>query len=423
MITSKSQTIILSVLLFYLLTLPLILLDYNVGRAFADSEFFHLPAIWSFTEQFDFSDYSVASTPGYHVIIAIIAKFFSGNIIFLKLVSSLITAGLIGSMAAYLHRNAGTARTLLLLLPMIFSLYFLPDGVWVVPDNLAWLTVWGLFVLSTTMPLNGKYLFFAGVVVFMAVTVRQLNLWLATVLWAAGLSLPLFHGGWIKKNVVFFCLSFLVTVPAFFVLWYFVRLWGGLVPPSLQSHHISHMSYCVPSFFLSVFFVYSSFYTPIVIAALNKIDRRDVYQCAVAGFCLGFFAAVIPETTYNYDAGRFSGFWNLVRFAPTIGHTSTLIVITSSLGGAALFSWVLLLKKEFRIIVLFPTLSFVAANTANQVVLERYFSGFIFILMFLILSQTDRIVWKELPRLVWSGPVLFAMVNLVFLYRGIVPGM
>jgi len=83
---NKSHTILLSILAFYVPALPLILLDYNAGRAFTDQHFGHLPTIMAFAEQLDFSDYRSATTPGYHALIALFAKFFSQNVIFLKLI-------------------------------------------------------------------------------------------------------------------------------------------------------------------------------------------------------------------------------------------------------------------------------------------------------------------------------------------------
>ena len=109
------------------------------------------------------------------------------------------------------------------------------------------------------------------------------------------------------------------------------------------------ISYCVPAFFLTIFLVYSIFYAPIVFKAFKKNTTRSRYYYITAGFCLGLLAAVIPATDYNYEAGRFSGFWNFVRLAPDIGHTSILLLITSSLGGAAFLSWLLLLKKRVAI--------------------------------------------------------------------------
>jgi hypothetical protein len=216
-------------------------------------------------------------------------------------------------------------------------------------------------------------------------------------------------------------LSILVTLPAFLVLFYFYHTWGGLVPPAVQVRHGRGMSYCVPAFFLSIFLIYSVFYIQFVLRALRKIITRSTIPFIGAGFCIGFLAAVIPATDFNHEAGRFSGFWNFVRLAPDIGHTSTLLTITSSLGGAMLFSWLLLLRKDLRIMILAATLAFILALIPNTLVLERYFAGFVFIIIFLILSMTDKIAWTELSNRTLVGPALFAVISFLFMCRGIFP--
>ncbi len=306
---------------------------------------------------------------------------------------------------------------------MIFSLYIHPNGVWLVPDNLAWLTVSILLILPATgRPPTIPYFACSGLVLLIAVSVRQPNIWLASIPWATGLSYLLFTN--FQKQKKLFCIgsAILCTVPAFLLLWYFYSIWGGLVPPTVQARHERSLSYCVPPFFFSIFFVYSIFYAPILFSAVKGLLNRRAYSWIASGALLGFLIAVFPATDYNWEQGRFSGFWNFIRLAPTIGHTSVLLIITSSLGGAVFFSWLLLLKKEFRVIIFFSSLAFTLALIPNALVLERYFAGFVFILMFTMLYHTDKINWKKLPASVLIGPAVFTLINLYFLYRGIFPG-
>ncbi len=417
--SQKSQTILISIVLFYAFALPLILTDYNAGRAYGDQQMGHLPAIMFFAEQLDFSNYPSATTPGYHLLIAVFVKIFTKNIIFLKLVSSLITAVFIGVFAALLYEKAGKLKTIVLLLPMIFSLYILPDGVWLVPDNLAWLTVSLIFIIFAIRPLDAPDLICAGLVLLAAVAVRQSNLWLASIPWAAGLAYLLFDNPLKRKKIFLVVLAFLVTVPAFLLLFYFFTIWEGLVPPSVQGRHERGLSYCVPAFFLSIFFVYALFYTPIVIEAVKKHLTRRAYYCIVVSGIIGFFIAVIPATDYNHEVGRFSGFWNFVRLAPSIGHTSVLLTVTSSLGGVLLCCWLLLVKRKFRFILFMASIAFSLALVPNALVLERYFAGFVFILLLIILYKTDSVDWERLPNFVLIGPAVFTLISFLFLCRGV----
>jgi hypothetical protein len=420
-LNSRNQTILLSILAFYIPALPLILLDYNAGRAYSDQYFGHLPTIMAFADHLDFSDYESATTPGFHVLIALFAKYVSSNIVFLKLISSLITALFIAVFAGLLHIKAGKTKTVVLLLPMILSLYFLPDGVWIVPDNLAWLTVAAIFILTATCPPGAGYFISTGIVLFLAVTVRQSNLWLASVPWAVGISPLLLHGIVRKNKIAIAGVSFLITIPAFLILYYFYHTWGALVPPAVQVRHGRGMSYCVPAFFLSVFFIYTVFYVPVVLQTFKKIITRSALPFVAAGMAIGFLVAVIPATDFNYDAGRFSGFWNFVRLAPNIGHTSVLLTITSTLGGGMLFCWLLLVDREFRFILGLAIPAFVLALIPNTLVLERYFAVFVFILLFIILYRTDKIAWDEIPYKALIGPALFAVISFLFMCRGLFP--
>ncbi len=416
----KSRTILLSILPFYLVALPLIFTNYNVGRAYFDENAFHWPTIQFFIQAFDFTDYPSATTPGYHVILAACANIFSDNIIFLKLVSSFFTAGLVGLFAALLYDRAGQGKTLILLFPMIFSLYILPDGVWLVPDNLAWLTVGLMFALAVTCSATWSYFLWSGVVLLVAVAVRQSNLWLAALPGAMALSSLCYEKLTGNEKIKHILAAVLVATPAILLLTYFYQLWDGLVPPRMQGRH-QHFSYSAPAFFLTLFFVYSFFYLPLIWTACKKMLSITTFIIIGAGFATGCLLALFPATDYNYDAGRFSGFWNFVRLAPVMGNTSILLLCTSSIGGALLAGWLLLLKREIRLVLLLTIIGYVLSLVCNAVLYERYFSGFLFILIFSILYKTDEIDWDELPAWSMVGPLLFTCVNALYLFLGHLP--
>ena len=416
----KSRTILLSIMAFYLIAMPLILTNYNVGRAYFDENAFHWPTIQAFIQSFDFSDYPSATTPGYHILLAACATLFSDDIIFLKLISSLFTAGLIGLFAALLYDRAGQGKTLIMLFPMIFSLYILPDGVWLVPDNLAWLTVGLMFALAVSCSATWRYFFWSGVVLLVAVAVRQSNLWLAALPVTMALS-SIYHGkltGNEKRKYIL--AAVLVAIPAIALLFYFYQLWDGLVPPRMQGRH-QHLSYSAPAFFLTLFFVYSFFYLPLIWTACKKMLSVQTVIVIGAGFGMGCLLALFPATDYNYDAGRFSGFWNFVRLAPVMGNTSILLVCTSTIGGALLAGWLLLLKKEIRLVFILTIAGYVLSLVCNAVLYERYFSGFLFILIFSILYRTDKIRWSEISAWSMAGPLLFTVVNALYLLLGHLP--
>jgi hypothetical protein len=418
LINDRIQTILFSVIAFYILALPLILLDYNNGRAFSDQINFHLPTIIYFTQQFDFSDYPSATTPGYHLLLAIAGKIFSLNEIFLKIISSLFTAAFIGLISNMLYRNFGKFKTLLLLLPMIYSIYIFPAGVWLLPDNLAWLTVAGVLVLAMNSPPTKKQYIYVGFIFTAAMLVRQPNLWLAAAIWGSSLAYYFFEKKNLAKKISIVVQSILVTVPAFVLFYMFYHMWGGLVPPSFQIAH-EHISLSVPAFFFAAFFVYSIFFFPIFFGSIKHLKIENKYRWIMFGLVLGFVVSILPDTSYSVESGRSSGLWNFVKLAPSYLNKSSLIVVLSTLGGGMYFAMMLLIKKDIRFIMMLSTLAFMVALIPNAFVYERYFAGYIFIVIYLVLSQSTVQRWNVSSGMVWVSPIIFSLLNLFIMISGL----
>ena len=78
MICSRAMPGFLLAAVFLLLTLVPVLSGYDqyYNKSY-DMELFHVPVIRSFAEQFpaiDLSDYNSATTPGMHIVLAIVVK-------------------------------------------------------------------------------------------------------------------------------------------------------------------------------------------------------------------------------------------------------------------------------------------------------------------------------------------------------------
>ena len=418
LINDRRQTILFSIIAFYILALPLILLDYNNGRAFADQTNFHLPTIIYFVQQFDFSDYPSATTPGYHLLLAIVGKFFSSNEVFLKIISSLFTAAFIGLISNMLYSHFGKIKTLLLLLPMIYSIYIFPAGVWLLPDNLAWLSVAGILILAMDSPPTKKQYIYLGFILITAMLIRQPNLWLAAAIWGSSLAYYFFEKQSLDKKLSMILQSILATVPAFVLFYMFYQMWGGLVPPSFQIAH-EHISLSVPAFFFAAFFVYSLFFFPIFFGSIKHLIFENKYRWIMFGLVLGFVVSILPDTSYSVELGRSSGLWNFVKLAPSYLNKSSLIVVLSTLGGGMYFSMMLLIKKDLRFIIMLSTLAFLVALIPNAFVYERYFTGYIFIVIYLVLSQSTVQRWNVSSIMIWVSPIVFTILNLFILIRGI----
>lgn len=418
-IDSKHTTVILSIGLFYLFALPLILLNVNHGRAFDDQQLFHLPTIEHFTQHLDFHDYPSATTPGYHLILALVGKLFSTNEMLLKLVSSLFTAGLVGVIAAMLHNRYGRFKTLLLVLPFIVSIYILPSGVWLLPDNLAWLCVVGVLMLVTKSTLTNLHFILLSLLLVLAMLVRQPYLWLASAVWAYALAYHLLQAPSLNDSFQVMLKAMVCAIPAFALFYGFYVLWGGLVPPSFQNGH-QGISGSTPAFFLSVLSFYSLFFSPLLYGAMRQVAAgRNITWIAI-GCVIGLIFAILPDTYYSKELGRYSGLWNLAQLAPTIGNKSLFIIAFSTIGGGMAVTLALLLPTRVRLILSLATVAFVLSLMPNKFVFERYMSGYIFICLYFVFYYVNVPKHAETSRLKWAGPILFSAFNGLILLRAMV---
>lgn len=406
----KTFTVLIAIGIFYTIALPLIFLNINYGRAFDDQKLFHLPTILHFIQSLDFTDYPSATTPGYHLILAVVGQLFSSNEILLKLASSIFTAVLIGTVAEILHRHFGKLKSILLSLPMLVSIYILPSGVWLLPDNLAWLAVLGVFILATKSELSDRHFIYLACILILAMMVRQPFLWLASTVWASALAYYAYQTSRLSDKTRFMFKAVLATLPAFAFFYYFYSLWGGLVPPSFQNSH-QNISMATPAFFLSVFGFYSLFFLPVMFGAVKDLISGPKCKWVITGSVLGFIVAILPDTSYSMELGRYSGLWNFVKIAPVIAEKSIFIILFSTIGGGIFALFCALLPPQVRVVFALSTLAFVLSLMPNKYVFERYMSGYVFIFIYCALCHI-KLKDNPLPPIVaWSGPVVFTAFN------------
>src|SRR5690606_16517033 len=85
-------------------------------------------------------DYIVVMTPGYHLTVAVVARLGASEMV-MQLVGSLYTLALLMTLATLCAVMSGPRRALVLTAPVAVSLYVFSAGVWLLPDNAAWLFV------------------------------------------------------------------------------------------------------------------------------------------------------------------------------------------------------------------------------------------------------------------------------------------
>lgn len=238
--------------LFLLAAVPLIVIQHDRGRGRFDQLNYHEPAVLRFAEQWptpDVSDYLSATTPGYHLVLAAVAHYVSDSLVVLQLVGSLFTVGLLVVLTRWLSGRVGTVTATLLGLSVICSLYVFGAGVYILPDNAAWMLVLGVLLLSLRPRADLAFYLGGGGLLLLLIVTRQSHLWALGMLLAAGWLGSAFtpiSGGFGEipglltqpgRRIGRAGLVVLCALPAIGVLAWFYRVWGGgLTVPIYQDY-------------------------------------------------------------------------------------------------------------------------------------------------------------------------------------------
>lgn len=418
-------------MLFYLVVMLLIWIDPTAHRPSHDQNGFHLPTVELFAQQLpmpDFSDYPSATTPGYHLALALVRRGVE-DVRLLRLAGSLFTAGLLATLALALSRRTAPATALVLCLPMVASVYVLPSGVWLLPDNAGWWGVLGVMLVALRPRVGLSTYVLGGTILIALVFVRQIHLWAAAVLWiAAWLGTP--HAPEPASNRIRRLGAMAAaTLPASLLVAGFYLLWGGPTPPSFAQQHAG-ANPAVPATILAVFGILAVFYLPFVLPRAgnqqmttgNRRQALSVLRTPVlAGVVLGLIVGIVPETSYDYAAGRFSGIWNLVPYLPTFADRSPLMVLLSALGGGLLALWWAALPRRDGAIFLGAWIAFILAHSANAQAWQRYYEPFALLMLAVSTARLAERHVALLPRWALAGPLalagLLALVTLMAVLR------
>jgi hypothetical protein len=371
---------------FLLAAMPLILTQFERGRGRFDQINYHEPAILRFAEQLprpDVSDYLSATTPGYHLVLAMIARLVSPSPVVLQSAGALFTGGLLALYTLWVARRAGALIGAVLGASVGVSIYVFSSGVFLLPDNAAWLGVLGVILIALRPRFDAATLIGGGAVLLGLVLTRQSHLWAAGVLWAAawlgaefrgrggafGEIAGLFEGfGARARRTV---LVGLATVPAFLAVVWFVRLWGGLTVP-IYHDYMQGTNAATPAIILAQIGVIAVFHAGFWWRSGWRLVRtKPVLLLGV--LAAGLLLAVIPETTYSVEAGRYSGLWNISARAPDLfGRSNSLILILAPAGAGALAAWLNGVGARERWVLLGTLAGFTVAVSLTLNAWQRY---------------------------------------------------
>lgn len=410
--------------------LILIAINHNAGRAASDSIIYHerfirqLAADWP---RFDLSDPLTATTPAYHILLATAAVLGLDSEPALRLLSALIGAAFAALVAAWCARLTGVVNAILLTLPLACSVYTLGSTAWMLPDNLAWALVAAVIMLALARPpepepadhrsagpLFDRDTIGSAAVLIALVFTRQIHIWAAGVVWLAAwfnarpAGTPAFAQ--IPARLTRVALAVLLTLPAFLVVAWFVRHWGGLTPPRFQSD-ITGVNPATPAFILVQIAILGIGFGPWLVPATLRAARQSPWILALAA-AIGILLAVIPPTTHSIEAGRYSGWWSLARATPPLfGHTSPVTLVLAPLGAVLLAGALFAAPRRTGWVLLGALIAFAGAQSATINSWQRYHEPFLIILLaMLAASQPAQLRATPLNRLRAPAMGLLALI-------------
>lgn len=403
------------------------------GRIGHDQNIYHVPTVRTFARQLPapaLSDYLSATTPGYHLSLAVASRLTGDSTIALRALGAAWTVGLAWLLAHAAGRRAcapdGSGWAVAALAPLACSLYVISSGAFVLPDNAAWLLVSAVLLVCLGTPMTRGRIALGALLVLALVWVRQSHAWAGGVLLAAAWLGDAAPEGqprtarWpddlraalaprpVAKAAGRALTAAALLLPAALSLALLYRLWGGLTPPgnfprpgpewigdyaNFQGR-FRGANPATPALVLALLGWALIPLTPLLWDALLGGARRAPWLVAGAS-ALGLAAAVIPATTRDPDAGRSTGLWNLAGAAPTfLGHTSVL-VLALALPGAALTAGLLAaLRRRDRLIMLTALAGFGAAVSASHYSWQRYAEPMLLIWIALAVA---RLPGQDLP--------------------------
>lgn len=432
---------------FLLLAVPVIMLAGPLDRAGFDQLNFHEPAIRIFAYDWghraagmNFKSYLSATTPGYHVALAFVARFLADSTHGLQIAGSLFTAGLLALLTYFNSAWAKMRIVLATSLCVLTSKYVFFPGVWLLPDNAGWLLVLAVLALAYAHRTDLRALVLGGILLVLTILTRQTHAWTAGVLLISFL--------W-PKRADFRSPTSLATipheppalaprllwgvaacVPAFLVLRIFYDLWQGLTPPLFQYQYsnagkgLEKLNFAAPAFLLAILGLYAPFFALSWLPGLVRLLRSHIVVAFVF-LAVAMLLVCIPDTRYSADQslGRWEGLWAIAGKLPVIAnHTSALIFALAVVGASALLGFFARLPLRDAAITLAALAGFAATQAVAFQLWQRYHEPLVLMVLAILACRPsdaerkgengdrDGSMARRAEKLAYVGPLALAMV-------------
>lgn len=339
-----------------------------------DEPMYHYPTILNFANQLPFPNirnYDSATTPLFHILMAVFSKLTGSNIRYLRLVNFFITYIAVLLLFFVLVKRVKLNTTYSLLFSMLFALspYFFREAFVVLTDNLpiVWLLCFFNFYFKYKEDQKQKWFLLAMLFVMLLCFTRQTYLFLCL-----AISIDVIAGEKpIKKKVKNLWLIFVAAIPTLVLF----IIWKGLTPPTFQEYHTRTSFFNTKAVFygVSVLGFYSIF--------ISGWDLcKSVFQqkkVLVIGYVLLTWLALFLFPLVKHR-GDFGYLWYVAEPLPYIAGTSLLFWLLLPLGAICLLGiW----NKDGYSFLFFFLLCLFLSEMPNNLIFQRYYDSSILLVL------------------------------------------
>lgn len=398
---NKILPYIVLALIFLILVVPLIHkpeIDIYDAR---DEDSFHFPTVrdfWDDFPAFDLTNYRSATTPLYHIVLALAAQILGLAVVPLRLISAVISLICLLFFYRYLSTRGDNLAALVFAALLLFSPYFIGPAIRLSTDNAALLLAILTIYTMDTMPPITRNFWLTNFLTLVTVLTRQIYAWLLGVyaifhLWRSKLRGP---------KLLRMILPMLLPGGG---LAYFVFLWKGLTPPLFAGHFSYGLNWDVPVYIVSLIGFYALFFSP----WLLKIYRHNqglfpiILSMAIAVAYLLLHpvsnAYPVADGSIFYRGGAL---WLIASRLPNIFSSALLFWILFPLGLACLVVMARYLASRQEYLVMICLALWLAANMTNKDTYQKYYEPFLlFFIGYVVVT-----IKLEREKYAWIGPLI-----------------
>jgi hypothetical protein len=381
---------------------------------------YHLPAIKQFAAQLpypDLSSYSSATTPLYHLILAVLLRAGCG-LITLRLVNLAVSVATLLIVIVYFrHASANRSDWLPFSVGLLFAvcLLFVGPSLRLSTDNLPLgCAVAILYLIDRDKRLSASGFALAVFLALVAVLTRQLYLWLVPVLGLYALA----NDRWRLRDRMLAAsasvIPFLSVLPLFL-------LWHGLANPEEAHKHVLHGSIVYGRAVVLTFCLLATYAGAFAIPMLRALWPNEL-RGRVMLLVTGALALVILPGFHAY-AGSYSvpteGGWirEAAQHTPVIFHIWSLFWILFPVGCvvlAAMAYHTLTTRRDAWILIAFAF--WIVANVMQSRAIAKYYEPFEIVVVGRFAVTVRSQWWENIPT--WMLIGLFIVVDIFRFWLG-----